>query len=57
MAHEQDLSRVTLLLKRSDYEVLTELRHIDTFNRIDAVETACGLDQQINHRAAAFLIA
>ena len=37
--------------------MLSEFRSIDTFDRIDALQPARGLDQQINDCTASFLIA
>ena len=44
------------LLKRFDYEMLTEVGHVDTLDCIDTREPARRLDQQIDNSAAAFHI-
>src|SRR5215212_10958198 len=46
-----------IVLKSFDYEMLSEVRHVHTFDRIDAREPACRLGQQIDNSAAAFDIA
>jgi hypothetical protein len=57
MAHEQNLFPGILFLKRADNEVLSEVRSIDTFDRIDALQPTRGLDQQLNYSPAPFRIA
>src|SRR5215216_2856444 len=57
VSDHQDLSRVVLFLKRSDYKMLSEVRHVNALDRINAREPDRRLDQQINNSAAALLIA
>src|SRR5215217_6815161 len=56
VTNHQDLLLV-LFLKGFNYEMLTEVRHIDTLDRINTGQPACSLDQQIDNRAAAIYIA
>src|ERR1041385_6107881 len=54
VSDHQDLLLVSL--KRSDYEMLTEVRDVYTLDRIDAREFTCRLGQHIDNRTTAFHI-
>src|SRR5215213_1968578 len=55
MPDHQNLSLT--VLKSFDYEMLTEVRHVHPFDRIDAREPARRLGQQIDNSSAAFDVA
>ena len=56
VAHQQDLSRIALVFERSDYNVLPEIRNVNSLNRANTIEPLRRFGQQINRRAAAFNI-
>ena len=45
MAHQQDLPRCILLLKRSDHQMLSKAGNVHTFDRIHTLKLARSLDQ------------
>src|SRR6185437_8788308 len=56
MSDHQNLVPASLL-KSSDDEMLSEVRHVHTLNRIDTREFTCSVDEKINHRTTAFHVA
>jgi hypothetical protein len=57
MTYQQDLSRVALIGESANYKVLSKSGNVNAFNRIDTLEFARRLCQQINYRTAAFNVA